>query len=463
MSSSLPSAPRAQLPQKTHNHRKSAGFDSRTQQSSHIRSLNTNNHPRQQHHHQHSNTTTTTTTTMTRHQSMPPKQKDQTVITILKRTPAQPVVQMHPFPQQHHQQQQYQHQHQHQHQQRNQKQRPQSAQQPSKARRVQRRKDVDAVQESLAELDSDMALHQSPTLNPTSPPSSSSSDSSDSESTLARLSPLVQHRHPMSHRPTSAPAVVAPRHGAVAKANIGSFAVSTAADLSLRPHSGQKASNSAGNSPRQQEKNGLYAGPTFHNSPAAASLPIPAFLQGMTGNSSPVVMSEEKSSSTCSSTSSSPAPAFAEAASPQLNSARPQSLPQPQVQHQHSGWSGHQSMPVPTSHVHQMHQVPLPMAYHPHAHMMPMPMPMPMPMSTMPMAMPPMSMPMHPYQFHPHHMSMPMATYSSPAPQPHMGLQYNVPEHMATSSFSANTNTSRPDELSEISQSLRTLLKIQSQ
>ncbi|KAI9232906.1 MAG: hypothetical protein BYD32DRAFT_147249 [Podila humilis] len=76
---------------------------------------------------------------------------------------------------------------------------------PSKARRVQRRKDVDAMTESLASLDFDLAMHQSPPLNPSSPPSSSS-DSSDSESTL-RLSPLVQNmsRGPRQTRPISAP------------------------------------------------------------------------------------------------------------------------------------------------------------------------------------------------------------------------------------------------------------------
>jgi hypothetical protein len=122
-----------------------------------------------------------------------------------------------------------------------------------------------------------------------------------------------------------------------------------------------------------EKKNGLYAGPTFHNSPAPTSLPIPAFARSA-GNS-PVEPSVEQL----------PLPAlfFAEAASPQLNSMRPQ-----------------------------------------------------------------MSVPNTLQQWHSHH-SVPM------------GFGYNVPERMATSSFTPHE--AGKHGVDQISQNLRTLLKIQSQ
>jgi len=138
------------------------------------------------------------------------------------------------------------------------------------------------------------------------------------------------------------------------------------------------------------EKKVLYAGPTFHNSPAPTSLPIPAFTRSL-GNS-PVEPPVERLPS---------APFFAEAASPQLNNMR---IQERALQHETTGWPGmHQSMPVPPSY-----------------------------------------------------------GYMS------MGGHYNVPERMATSSYSPShppQQIGRPgaDQLSEISQNLRMLLKIQSQ
>ncbi|KAG0320083.1 hypothetical protein BG000_003696 [Podila horticola] len=286
-----------------------------------------------------------------------------------------------------------------------QKPRPQSQNIPSKARRVQRRKDVDAVTESLASLDFDLAMH-SPPLNP-SPPSSSS-DSSDSESTLR--SPPVQNmtKGPRQNRPNSAPV-----H------HTQNFARQSFQSTELRSHGPNSDRVN-----RPQEKNGLYAGPTFHNSPAPTSLPIPAFLQAISESSEKATSSSSSTSSSpvVSTASTSPSPFFAEAASPQLNSAR---LPV----HSEPGWGPmpHQSMP------------PMMVPFHPQ--MMPMP---PMPH-------------MMPIPYHHHSMPMPMAYHPHP---PHMGYNYNVPERMATSSFTPNESS---DQLLEISQNLRNLLKIQSQ
>ncbi|KAF9386012.1 hypothetical protein CPB97_004201 [Podila verticillata] len=284
---------------------------------------------------------------------------------------------------------------------------------PSKARRVQRRKDVDAMTESLASLDFDLAMHQSPPLNPSSPPSSSS-DSSDSESTL-RLSPLVQNmsRAPRQTRPISAPV---PQNYARQ-----SFAMD---QLRSQGPNSDRVNN------RPQEKNGLYAGPTFHNSPAPTSLPIPAFLQGGSEKASGKASSTSSSpivSSASASSAASPSPFFAEAASPQLNSARPI--------HSEPGW-GHQSMP------------PMMVPFHPM--MMPMPHMVPMPYHH--------SMPM-PLAYHPHPHPHPHP-HAQAHPHPHMAYNYNVPERMATSSFTPNESS---DQLLEISQNLRNLLKIQSQ
>jgi hypothetical protein len=126
-----------------------------------------------------------------------------------------------------------------------------------------------------------------------------------------------------------------------------------------------------------EKKNGLYAGPTFHNSPAPASLPIPSFARSL-GNS-PIEPLVEKLPS---------APFFGEAASPQLNSMHIQS---PQLSSLPSNWNGHHSAP--------------------------------------------------------------------------MGMNYNVPDRMATSSFVPHDSVPHhgSDQLMEISQNLRMLLKIQSQ
>lgn len=80
--------------------------------------------------------------------------------------------------------------------------------------------------------------------------------------------------------------------------------------------------------------------------------------------------------------------------------------------------------------------------------------PMMVPFHPQMMPMPPMPH-MMPMPYHP--MPMPMAYHPHP---PHMGYNYNVPERMATSSFTPNESS---DQLLEISQNLRNLLKIQSQ
>ncbi|KAG0082158.1 hypothetical protein BGZ93_000606 [Podila epicladia] len=338
-------------------------------------------------------------------QTMPPKNPSSSV-TILKRGSLPPSVvaneaQVVAHPSQSHNQNHPNHNNRHQ------KPRPQSQNIPSKARRVQRRKDVDAVAESLASLDFDLAMH-SPPLNP-SPPSSSS-DSSDSESTLR--SPPVQNmtRAPRPNRPNSAPV-----H------QTQNYARQSFQSSELRSHGPNSDRVN-----RPQDKNGLYAGPTFHNSPAPTSLPIPAFLQAISESSEKAAVSSSSSTSSSpvvSSASTSPTPFFAEAASPQLNSAR---LPV----HSEPGWGHsmpHQSMP------------PMMVPFHPQ--MMPMP---PMPH-------------MMPMPYHHHSMPMPMTYHPHP---PHMGYNYNVPERMATSSFTPNESS---DQLLEISQNLRNLLKIQSQ
>lgn len=129
---------------------------------------------------------------------------------------------------------------------------------------------------------------------------------------------------------------------------------------------------------RVAEKNRLYAGPTFHNSPAPNSLPIPAFSRSLSG--SPVEPAGEMI----------PSPFFAEAASPQLNSMRQR------TQSETTGWNHHHSMP---------------------------------------------GMPFQPNEFN-----------------------YRLPDRMATSSYSISEHHLHgPNQLTEISQNLRNLLKIQSQ
>ena len=129
---------------------------------------------------------------------------------------------------------------------------------------------------------------------------------------------------------------------------------------------------------RVAEKSRLYAGPTFHNSPAPNSLPIPAFSRSLGG--SPVEPAIETI----------PSPVFAEAASPQLNSMRQR------TQSETTGWNHHHSMP---------------------------------------------GMPFQPN-----------------------GFNYRLPDRMVTSSYSISEHhVHGPDQLTEISQNLRNLLKIQSQ
>ncbi|KAG0221622.1 hypothetical protein BGX31_009677 [Mortierella sp. GBA43] len=118
-----------------------------------------------------------------------------------------------------------------------------------------------------------------------------------------------------------------------------------------------------------------YAGPTFHNSPAPETLPIPVFAAARSAGNSPI----EKLPPV--------APFFAEAASPQLNSSRPLPLQAPAPA---PGWYGHYSMPA--------------------------------------------------------------------------AMHYGVPETMATSSYPNHmSGPYNGDQLMEISQNLRMLLKIQSQ
>ncbi|KAG0294379.1 hypothetical protein BGZ96_001291 [Linnemannia gamsii] len=317
-----------------------------------------------------------------RHQSMPPQQRgyannsksrvDTATGKSLVAETADSGFLMHHVPQ--HQQRQQRNQFPHPN---SSKPRPQSQPQPSKARRVQRRKEIDSMTESLACVDLDLALHQSPPLDPTSPPSSSDSD--DSESTLSRSNHFLgpkAYRNVINNPPQRPSSVPTPqthysqRTSGVSRANLP-FQPSMEM---YRPDSADKVM--LANRVPAEKKNGLYAGPTFHNSPAPTSLPIPSFARSL-GNS-PVEPSVEKHS----------APFFGEAASPQLNSMYLQS---PQQSPPTSNWSGHHSTP--------------------------------------------------------------------------MGMNYFVPDRMATSSFVPHGSAPHhgSDELMEISQNLRMLLKIQSQ
>ncbi|KAF9352122.1 hypothetical protein BGX26_010012 [Mortierella sp. AD094] len=382
-----PSAPRAQRP----NNRKSGittALQKQSQHQSHPRVNNNNNNnnnnnscsngPRQ--------VQRSPEQAHSRHQSMPLQQRgnynnqnnnknDMSNVTILKRSSAAPtpkgtaqvqaLQQQQPLNQQLQNFQQQQQQQQHRNNYQNQKPKPQFQQQqiPSKTRRVQRRREI----ESQAQVDLDLAMHQSPPLDPSSPPSSSDSD--DSESTLSRLPDNIlnarRHRQMASsppQRPSSAPVQLQSRHG---YQNI---------DIQ-RPSPNVAKAPSADKVMLAEKKSTLYAGPTFHNAPPPASLPIPAFARSPVN--SPAEPAVERLPST---------PFFAEAASPQLNSMRPQMAQQQQP----TGWTGHHSMPV---------------AHH-----------------------------------------------------------YNVPERMATSSFTPHApGQYGVDQLMEISQNLRTLLKIQSQ
>ncbi|KAG0211682.1 hypothetical protein BGX28_007576 [Mortierella sp. GBA30] len=219
----------------------------------------------------------------------------------------------------------------------------------SKAKRTQRRKELEAVTDLLAKADLDATLNQSPTVNPSSPPSSTDSD--DSESAALHVNPTTrspkgqknrQNRHTLKlsvsppRRPSSEPVVSQPRKGMPAAQRQPSYVQGHGSQhvnsvRSQRPSFGspsvlpvdvteaQQRRSSAKTIPADksvsvdrtanEKKINLYAGPTFHNSPAPTCLPIPAF--GSPWRSSSVEPSMPA-----------PAPFFAEAASPQLNNTR---------------------------------------------------------------------------------------------------------------------------------------------
>lgn len=286
------------------------------------------------------------------------------------------------------------------------------------------RRDIDTSgSESMAKADAaDAGLNQSsPTLNPSSPPSSTDSDDSESATSHSthRTPKDSQRRQngqfpkgyggPLSvsppQRPYSAPVVPQLRKGYVdddrprltdmsvgsTRRSEGMFIINNNLILSQNDafsmttpqkqhsnyqHNGQQqygtrkpAFGSAAAFPSDmgdsllrpnvtkttsadkimladrvaaEKKSTLYAGPTFHNSPAPTSLPIPAFARSW-GNS-PVEPAVEKLPAS---------PFFAEAASPQLNSARPQ-----RTQSETSGWTAHHSMPVHSFNVGYNYQVP---------------------------------------------------------------------------------------------------------
>ncbi|KAF9541105.1 hypothetical protein EC957_003386 [Mortierella hygrophila] len=317
----------------------------------------------------------------------------------------------------------------HQHQQRNQKPRSQGQGQSqqsnnnngsaAKQRSRKGRRDIDTSgSESMAKADAaDAALNESsPTLNPSSPPSSTDSDDSESATShpTHRSHKDSQRRQngqfPKGYggvlsvsppqRPSSAPVVPQLRKGMATpqkqhnhyqqqqygsrKPSFGSASAfpTDMGDGLLRPNVTKATSADKimlADRVAAEKKSTLYAGPTFHNSPAPTSLPIPAFARSW-GNS-PVEPGVEKLPAS---------PFFAEAASPQLNSLRPQ-----RTQSETSGWTAHHSMPA--------------------------------------------------HSFN-------------------MGFNYQVPERMATSGYPMDGPSMHgTDELMEISQNIRNLLKIPSQ
>ncbi|KAF9935133.1 hypothetical protein FBU30_007512 [Linnemannia zychae] len=268
------------------------------------------------------------------------------------------------------------------------------------------RKDLDTSgSESMIKADAtDAGSNQSPTLNPSSPPSSTDSDDSES-ATSHRTYKESQRRQngqfPKGYagpllvsppqRPNSAPVMPQSRKGMVLsqkqqqqgnrKSGFSTTPNPADAGDGGRPNVTKTASaDKIMLADRIAEKKStLYAGPTFHNSPAPASLPIPAFARSW-GNS-PIEPAVEKLPVTT---------FFAEAASPQLNSLRPQ-----RTLSETSGWTAHHSMPVQNF---------------------------------------------------------------------NMGYSYQVPEHMATSGYPVDGPVMHgSDQLMEISQNIRNLLKIQSQ
>ncbi|KAG0260510.1 hypothetical protein DFQ27_003492 [Actinomortierella ambigua] len=349
---------------------------------------------------------------------------------------------------------------------------------PSKARRVQRRKEIEVVQESLAKADLDAAtMEHSPPLNAlASPPSSTDSDDSESGSSSRSPRSVAGNQKggrvaksnsnsnsggnsPSSgasrqqlatsppQRPSSAPVLPQGRKGMPAPAvtphqtgyrgqnhNYNTPNLSTQYHPQQQGHIQRKSSfGSASTLPLDTsrpnvtktssadkvvladrvaaEKAKLYAGPTFHNSPAPTSLPIPAFSRSLSG--SPLEPSAETLPTT-----------FAEASSPHLNSSR-----------QRTQSDNYSFNAIATTKPMSVPGYPLQLAQggvYPHGHH-----PQLSPYHAPPPA------PQHPYQGH--------------------GYGYNVPDRMATSSFAPVNNNGQVDHLMEISHNLRTLLKIQSQ
>ncbi|KAF9932432.1 hypothetical protein BGZ65_004483 [Modicella reniformis] len=237
----------------------------------------------------------------------------------------------------------------------------------SKSKRNQRRKDTE-INVDLAKAEAETStLNQSPPLNPTSPPST---DSDDSESAVHH--PVPRPRPAKSankqsgrsgkgsgqlsasppQRPRSAPAVPQPRKGmatpqrqqnqqqqqssggASGKPNSDSVAdlASVATDNQSRPNVSKASSADKvmlADRVLAEKRNNLYAGPTFHNSPAPTCLPIPAFAKSW-GNGN---IETESSMDTLSST-----PFFGEGASPHLNSMRPL-----RTQSETTGWAAYPS------------------------------------------------------------------------------------------------------------------------
>ncbi|KAF8971995.1 hypothetical protein BGZ46_010174, partial [Entomortierella lignicola] len=307
----------------------------------------------------------------------------------------------------------------------------------SRNKRNQRRKDNEATADKT---DMDGVSSQSPSLNPSTPPSSTDSD--DSESAVLHLNAHSRsaknqnnrqnarsskgHPHLSGsppQRPNSAPIIPQPRKGipnTQKQQNNGhhhqrqnggfarkpSFGSASALPLDetdslFRPNM-PKASSAdeimlANRVNSEKKLAGLYAGPTFHNSPDPTSLPIPAFSRPASSGTSPAATESQVEQL--------PTPFFGEGASPQLNSMRPQlnnsnNIVRPQrTQSETSGWIAHQSMPGMT-----------------------------------------------PYQMS-------------------LGLNYNLPDRMVTSSYTTTYTSDGPmlhgaDQLMEITRGIRTLLNM---
>ncbi|KAF9943900.1 hypothetical protein BGZ70_005301, partial [Mortierella alpina] len=194
----------------------------------------------------------------------------------------------------------------------------------SKSKRTQRRKDIEADTDLLSKADLEAAVNQSPPMNPSSPPSSTDSDDSESAAamhatsqprsakgqqtrSLGRTSKLSESP---PRRPSSAPVMPQLRKGIptlqrqqnVPQSNHGlqqslgghSYQQAGYGSPSIQPMDATDAqlrrnptkANSAdrimlADRVAAEKKSALYAGPTFHNSPAPTSLPIPAFVSSL--------------------------------------------------------------------------------------------------------------------------------------------------------------------------------------